>query len=320
MLSDAGQIDFAKEEKGTMAKKTAGTPARKMSKPTRSTSTGASAAKAASKKPSSTAPAPGSTASIMGLHQIKVGLTATANVDGHAARVDSPEFSSARSALHAILKETGSFFYGDGQIQAHHGGSIWVHDGNTWRMYQNLAGIEWSGQFCADPAKVDILRQNAKALVDRFPDTVPNLKRIGYGDADTVLNTPITDGTGIGRFVDSIFNACVPLPQPVHIGTIKPDNQRAAGKHSYPTPNDDTVFFCRSDFQPFVYDAKTKTSVQVAPVGHDPEDRRVRVVGVDQGHPLAKKKAAASKVNKALVLQANDPIAKKAFAGAGSCV
>jgi hypothetical protein len=254
----------------------------------------------------------------MGLHQIKVGLTAIANVDGHSARADSPEFVASRTALHAILKEIGTFFYGTGQIQSHHGGSLWVHDGKTWRLYQNLAGIEWSGQFCADPNRVDILRQNAKALVDNFPKTIPNLKRIGYKNAESVLNSPITDGDGIAKFVDSIFNACVPLPQPVHTGTIKPTDLSAAGKHNYPTPSDDTVFFCRKDFQPFVYDTKTKTSVQVAPVDYGPQDRRVRVVAVDQKHPLAKQKAAASKANKALVLDATDPIAKKAFARAST--
>lgn len=94
-------------------------------------------------------------------------------------------------------------------------------------MYQNLAGIEWSGQFCADPMKVDLLRQNAKALVDKFPQTIPNLKRLGYNDAENVLNTPITDATGVSLFVDSLFNAFVPLPQPVHIGSIKANDLRA---------------------------------------------------------------------------------------------
>ena len=260
--------------------------------------------------------APGSTASILSLHQMKVGLTAIANVDGHAARADSPAFIAARTTLHKILAETGTFFYGTGKIQAHHGGSIWVHDGKTWRMFQNLAGIEWSGQFCADPGRVDLLRQNAKALVDRFPDTIPNLKRLGY-DAEPILNTQITDGIGISRFVDSLFNACVPLPQPVHTGTISAINDRSAGKHNYPAPNDDTVFYCRTDFHPFVYDPKAKATVQVAPVSHDPTDLRARVVGVDKSHPLAKKKAAASAANKALILAANDPISRAAFASQG---
>src|SRR5262249_48200618 len=193
------------------------------------------------------------------------------------------------------LSQSGPFFYGTGQIEAHHGGSIWVHDGRTWRMYQNLAGIEWSGQFCADPAKVDLLRQNAKALVDQFPQTIPKLKELGYHDAEKVLNTPITDAGGIARYVDSLYNACVPLPQPVHTGAINRANDRAGGKHPYPAPNDDTVFFCRSDFHPFVYDKATKTTVHVVPVApRGSGDGRLRVIGVHSeecADPRAKKLA-----------------------------
>jgi hypothetical protein len=255
------------------------------------------------------------------VHTIKVGETATATVEGHAARVDSPEFVASRTALHKILNQTGAFFYGAGQIQAHHGGSIWVYDGKTWRMYQNLAGIEWSGQFCADPAKVDLLRQNAKALVDHFPQTIPKLKELGYLDAERVLNTPITDAEGIAHFVDSLYNACVPLPQQVHTGAITSTSDRSAGKHTYPTPNDDTVFFCRSDFHPFVYDKATKTTVNVVPVApRGSGDGRLRVIGVhsdDVAHPgakkLAKKHANAHKSGTATILQPDDPIAKQAF-------
>jgi hypothetical protein len=223
--------------------------------------------KTTTRKPSpprgSSTPAAGSTAKVVDitkLHTIRAGETILANVEGHAARADSPEFKSSRETLHEILKETGTFYYGAEPVQAHHGASLWVHDGTTWRMYQNLAGIEWAGQFCADPKKVDVLRQNAKVLVDRFPDTIPNLKRLGYNDAEKILNTPIMNAEGVSFFVDSLFNACVPLPQPVHTGAISPNNIHAAGKHTYPTPNDDTVFFCRSDFTPFVYDPKTKTT------------------------------------------------------------
>ncbi|HET6459884.1 MAG TPA: DUF6424 family protein [Syntrophales bacterium] len=270
----------------------------------------------------SSAPAAGSTAKVVDvtkLHTIRAGETITANVEGHAARADSQEFKNSRTTLHKILKETGTFYYGSEPVQAHHGASLWVHDGKTWRMYQNLAGIEWSGQFCADAKKVDILRQNAKALVDRFPDTIPNLKRLGYNDAEKILGTPITNAEGISLFVDSLFNACVPLPQPVHTGAISANNTRAAGKHTYPTPNDDTVFFCRDDFNPFVYDPKTKTTYHVAPMANQgPDAKRVRVINVSAptaDNPVLKKRQSAHKTGKALVLDENDPISKKAFAG-----
>ena len=271
----------------------------------------------------SSAPAAGSTARVVDiskLHTVRAGETITENVEGHAARADSPEFQRSRATLHKILKETGSFYYGPEPVQAHHGGSIWVHDGTTWRMYQNLAGIEWSGQFCADPKKVDLLRQNAKALVDRFPDTIPNLKLLGYDDAQSVLNTPITNADGISLYVDSLFNACVPLPQPVHTGAISEKDTRAAGVHNYPTPNDDTVFFCRDDFTPFVYDPKTKSTYHVAPltIQGGPDEKKVRVINVTApppASPVLKKRQSAHKNGKAVVLDANDPISRKAFAG-----
>jgi len=266
--------------------------------------------------------APGSTAkhlSVTETHTIKVGQTATAVVDGHGARTESPEFVKARTTTHKILEENAENFYGDGPIQAHHGGSIWVFDDKIkkWRMFQNLAGIEWSGQFACDPKKVDVLRQNAKALVDAFPATIENLKRIGYTEAEEILNTPIVDGDGIGRFVDSLFNACVPLPQPVHTGAISEKSDRSAGRHSYPAPNTDIVFLCRDDFHPFIWDRKAKSTVHVAPVAHaGSPDKRVRVIGAHPGHPLHKKHQMAEAKDKALVLAAHDPISLAAWAPA----
>jgi hypothetical protein len=301
----------ARTAKRTAAKKS---PARKAPAP----------AKKKSPAKSTGAIAPGSTAKAVGasgLHVVRAGQQILENVEGHAARADSPEFVSARNALHKILAEikqqTGkAFYYGDTPVQAHHGGSIWVHDGSNWRMYQNLAGIEWSGQFAADPKKVDILRQNAKALVDHFPATLGKLKDVGYTDAEKILNTPIEDMTGVSLFVDSLFNACVPLPQAVHTGAISATDTRAAGKHTYPTPNDDTIFFCRDDFQAFVYEPKNKSTYNVAPVATSgPDARKVRVLGVhtESTNPLHVKRQKAIASGKALVLDADDPIAKKAF-------
>lgn len=258
----------------------------------------------------------------MGMHVIEAGETIHENVEGHAARTDSPGFKAARATLQKILAEirhdTGKpFFYGDGDIQAHHGGSIWVHDGTTWRMFQNLAGIEWCAQFCADPAKVDVLRHNAKTLVDAFPQTLPKLVALGYAQARAVLDTPITDAAGVARFVDSLFNACVPLPQPVHTGSIKPSALRSAGKHTYPTPNNDTLFFCRDDFQPFVYDESTDAVVHVAPVAASgPHANRVRVLAVHApgaDHAVAKDLERAEGAGRALVLDESHPVTKTAF-------
>ena len=82
-------------------------------------------------------------------------------------------------------------------------------------MVRNLAGIEWSAQFCADPAKVDLLRQNAKRLYDLL---APQVKQ--QLDPGGLLDTPITDADGIAKWTDSIFNAGVPLHPSFHTGVL----------------------------------------------------------------------------------------------------
>ena len=90
-------------------------------------------------------------------------------------------------------------------------------------MVRNLAGIEWSAQFCADPAKVDLLRQNAKRLYDLLaPDTKQELDPTG------LLDTPIQDAAGVAKWTDSIFNAGVPLQPSFHIGVLAHGAQAAA--------------------------------------------------------------------------------------------
>ena len=96
---------------------------------------------------------------VSAVHSIRVGETLEQNIEGHAAREDSREFRAARAALQKIIATLEPNPYGDGPIQAHHGGSIWLYDGRSWRMVANWAGIEWSVQFCCDPARVDALRQ-----------------------------------------------------------------------------------------------------------------------------------------------------------------
>ena len=110
------------------------------------------------------------------LHSIRVGETLEQNIEGHAARRDSREFRAARATLQKIIATLEPNPYGGGPIQAHHGGSIWIYDGRNWRMVANWAGIEWSVQFCCDPAKVDALRQTARSITDAFPRTIPELE------------------------------------------------------------------------------------------------------------------------------------------------
>src|ERR1017187_10276453 len=88
------------------------------------------------------------------------------NVPDHPLRADSPEYVAARKQMIEIAAQAPGLIYGEAPYQDHHGGALWMKDAQGWFLVRNLAGIEWSAQFSADPAKVDLLRQNAKRLYD----------------------------------------------------------------------------------------------------------------------------------------------------------
>jgi hypothetical protein len=257
----------------------------------------------------------GSKASIE--HQVTVGETLVENVEGHAARTDSPEFVRARSTVHKIIDSVDPNPYGTGPIQAHHGGSIWLHGGkadNDWHLVLNWGGIEWSAQFCCDPGKVDQLRQNAEIITSRFPETVPALERLGYSDTP-ILSTPITNADEIARYVDSIWNSCVPIPQPQHTGSVKASDPLASGVHNYPEPMCSIPRVMRGDFIPFVVDPATKTAAVVAPVApRHSGDGRVRVLYAEKGNPLHALHRRAHTQGASLILGPDNPVAKRAFA------
>jgi len=232
----------------------------------------------------------------------------TENVGNHPERKDSPEYTKARKILIALIGTAQPWYMGEKPYQDHHGGGLWVKDEEGWFLLKNLAGMEWSSQFCADPKKVDVLRRNAKRLYAKFPLTAIEFKKMGF-DLDALLNTPITDTAGIERWTDSICNASVPLPQPLHTGTLP----KSGGVHHYPTPITDIELFKHDDFQLFVTDDEGQPAA-VVPVAHRGSgDHRVEVVYATPGTKLHKQHAAAHKNNKRLVLSGNHPAAKKAF-------
>src|SRR5262249_14485286 len=150
------------------------------------------------------------------------------NVMDHHERSDSKTYIAARKLMVELAKQAGGTEYGPNPWQDHHSGVLWVHDGSTWRMFQNLAGLEWSAQFCADPSKVEVLRQNAEALYKAFPETEARFKAMGYQNMVDILHRPIASADDVANWTDSIFNASMPLPQAVHTGTIhgKPDGAK----------------------------------------------------------------------------------------------
>src|SRR5216684_962014 len=114
-------------------------------------------------------------------------------IPNHPSRQDSPEYVASRTRMNDMASQSAGLIYGSGPYEDHHGGSLWLKDARGWFMVRNLAGIEWSAQFCADPAKVDLLRQNAQRLYAMIaPEIAQEL------DPGGLLGTPITEAAGVG--------------------------------------------------------------------------------------------------------------------------
>jgi hypothetical protein len=128
----------------------------------------------------------------------------------HPQRTDSPAYTRSRALMQSLIATAKDWVLSGDQYQDHHGGSVWVKDPAGWLCLQLPLGIEWSSQFCADPAKVDLLRQYAGRVVAAFPQTLPGYESFGYHDGESLLSTPITDANGFAAWTDSIFNASYP--------------------------------------------------------------------------------------------------------------
>lgn len=227
----------------------------------------------------------------------------TINIPGHAQRSDSPEYVKSRQAMNDMASHISTLIYGQSPFEDHHGGGLWLKDGQGWFLVRNLAGIEWSAQFCADPAKVDLLRQNAQRVYAAFPDAVQEL------GIQSLLDTPITDAAGIAQWTDSICNASVPLPTPAHTGVLP----TGGGVHHYPSPITEITFFKREDFQLWVTDPQGNPAA-VAPVSpRGSGDGRVHVLWATHGSDLAGQVSDAEAQSKPLILGENHPMAQQAF-------
>jgi hypothetical protein len=236
------------------------------------------------------------------------------NVPDHPARADSPEYVAARAKMNEIAAgATTGLIYGPPPYQDHHGGALWLKDDQGWFLVRNVAGIEWSAQWCADPAKVDLLRQNAKRLYDLLR---PEIKQ--ELDPDGLLDTPITDAAGVAKWTDSIFNAGVPLQPTFHTGVLPanappPAGQEPAGVHHYPTPIADIQLFKYDDFQLWVTDAQGNPAA-VAPVAaRGSGNASVHVVYATPGSQLAAQKQAAESANNPLILGPGHPLSQQAY-------
>lgn len=256
----------------------------------------------------------------------------TIDIPDHPKRTDSPTYLVSRKLMNAIVKDASGvvpdFFCGQATaFQDHHGGGLWVKDAQGWMLLRNLAGMEWSQQFCADPAKVDQLRRVAQRLYAAFPESIPAMQQL-LGDAAAhyplaaMLAEEIKDADGVGRWVDSIFNASVPLYAARHTGALKPSGRLPeagaphleGGVHHYPTPITDIQLFKRDDFQLWVMDPEGQLAA-VTPVGRPGSgDGRVNVAYATPGTELHGQWVDAHVACEHLTLGADDPMAVQAFA------
>jgi hypothetical protein len=228
----------------------------------------------------------------------------TINIPGHPVRSDSPEYVRSRQAMNDMATHVSGLIYGQPPYQDHHGGGLWLKDDQGWFLVRNLAGMEWSSQFCADPAKVDLLRQNARRLYAAFPGAAQEL------GIQQLLDTPITDAAGIAQWTDSICNASVPLPAPAHTGVLP----TGGGVHHYPSPITEIAFFKHDDFQLWVTDQQGNPAA-VAPTGkRGSGDGRVHVLYATPGSELADRVSQSEAQSQPLILGSAHPLAQQAFA------
>jgi len=228
----------------------------------------------------------------------------TIEIENHPPRSDSPEYVKTRALMNRLARTIHGMFFGAAPWQDHHGGALWVKDDQGWFLVRNLAGIEWSSQFAADPARVDLLRQNAQRIYAGFPGAVAEL---GIRD---LLDTPITDPAGVARWTDSICNASVPLPAELHTGVIP----HGGGVHHYPAPIVEIATFKHADFQLWVTDAEgcPAAVAPVAPRGSG--DARVHVLYAHPGSALHREHAEHMARGEAHILPLDHDLARQAFA------
>ncbi len=239
-----------------------------------------------------------------GTHTEHESLAWTRRIPDHPPRTNSKAYVASRKLMIKLARSVTDFFYGAEPYEDHHGGGLWLKDADGWFVVRNIAGVEWSAQFCADPAKVDVLRQNARRLYDRFPEAVEAL------GIRTLLDTPIRTAVDVDRWTDSICNASVPLPERVHRGVLP----GGGGIHHYPTPVAEIALFKYDDFPLWVTDQEGN-EVAVAPVaGRGQGDGRVQVLAAPAGSAIAEAQRAAWRKNRPATLPSDHVVSEKAFA------
>jgi uncharacterized protein DUF6424 len=263
------------------------------------------------------------TGSVTGVHRLREDHPFAIYYADHEPRKNSDLYKRSRPLLIKIAKTTTQggdgvgWYYGDPDPdwEDHHGGGLWAYGSKGWFFVKNYAGMEWASQFCADPAKVECLRQNALRLYDGFPETEKQVLAIDpqYPFAK-ILNNLIKTADDLEQWTDSIFNASVPLPRTRHTG-VSPEGH---GVHHYPTPVWDIELFKHADFTLWVTDNEGQPAavVPVHPRGAPPsvpDYGKVAVTYATPGTALHQRLVKAWSRGRRLVADAGHRLAKQAF-------
>jgi hypothetical protein len=255
----------------------------------------------------------------------------TIQIPDHPGRKDSPTYVVSRRLMNAICQEAqgvmpGFYFEPTRAFQDHHGGGLWVKDEDGWFLLKNLAGMEWSQQFCADPGKVEYLRQIAQRVYRAFPLSIPAMQTLLASDAgryplEDILSRPIATQDDVARWVDSIFNASVPLNAGRHTGVLQPDGKQqgsapalVGGVHHYPTPITDIQLFKYDDFQLWVIDPEGALAAVTPHAARGEGDGRVNVAYATPGTQLHRRWVRSHLQNEHLTLPEDDPMSEQAYA------
>jgi len=162
--------------------------------------------------------------------------------------------------------------------------------------------------------------QFAQRIYKAFPLSIPALKKLVHGEVyplEAILNEKIETQEQVSRWVDSIFNASVPLSARRHTGVIEPNGHQASapqvegGVHHYPTPITDIQLFKHDDFQLWVVDHEGEL-VAVTPAHPRGSGRsEVNVAFATPGTQLHKRWVSAHQKGQHLQLDGDNPLAQQ---------